>query len=121
MSDDGRHGTKPPPQGTVVMNAVIRPADSHDEPISSTVAMPIVPEPGAPPPPTPSPGAPREHTKESALAMTECVRCKTVTPLANFCSECGAPILARRFCSECGAHLGPGAKFCAGCGKKTTA
>ena len=112
MADDD--GSKPPPPlpGTVVMQAVIRPAKEtpSDAPISSTVAMPVVPEhPNA---------AGTNVTRPSALPMTECGTCKTLTPVARFCSECGAPLVKRRFCSECGGKLEAGAKFCDACGTR---
>ena len=95
----------------VIMQAVIRPAGGkrRDSPISSTVAMPVVPEAHAPL---------TGETRPSALAMTECPSCYVATPVAKFCSNCGTPLVARRFCSECGAKLVPGGKFCDSCGTK---
>jgi len=115
MAEDD--GSKPlpahaPQQGTVVMQAVIRPAKEqlNDAPISSTVAMPVVPD--------LSNAAGTNVTRPSALPMTECGECKTLTPVARFCSECGAALVKRRFCAECGGKLEAGAKFCEGCGTK---
>jgi hypothetical protein len=109
MPDDD--GSKPPKAQAVVMQAVIRPAkEALDAPISSTVAMPVVPE---------QPNAPGTNpTRPSALPMVACPECKTLTPAMRFCSECGAPLVKRRFCAECGNRLEEGGKFCEACGTK---
>ena len=106
---------KVPKGGTAPMQAVVRTdddgIDSHEAGVASTVALPIVPE-------------MRPHqiqpTKPSELAMTECPICHVATPVARFCSDCGAPLVLRRFCSDCGAHLKQGAKFCDACGQKVS-
>ena len=112
---DGRDDA--PKAGTVVMKAVIQPArpERADQPISSTVSFPAVPDERlALEPPTQG----RSPTKVSALPMMECAACTTMTPVGNYCSECGAALPVRRFCSECGAQLKPGGKFCEACGQK---
>jgi hypothetical protein len=112
---------KAPKHGTAPLHAVVHPAghpgtsddgadDADEAGVASTVALPVIPDmrdkPIIPP------------TKASELAMTECPVCHVATPVARFCSDCGAPLVLRRFCAECGGHLAQGANYCDACGTK---
>jgi hypothetical protein len=111
MPDEPDDEASKPPEAVVKL-ALIRPAKETDAsgPISSTVAMPVVPT---------QPNAPGTGpTRPSALPMIACPDCKTLTPALRFCSECGAALVKRRFCAECGQKLEAGAKFCEACGTK---
>jgi membrane protease subunit (stomatin/prohibitin family) len=48
-----------------------------------------------------------------------CSACGQKTHKGKFCSECGAPLIAK--CAQCGAELPSGAKFCLECGEKVVA
>ena len=57
-------------------------------------------------------------TKIELLSEDEviCPACGQKTHKGKFCSECGAPLIAK--CAGCGAELPSGAKFCLECGQK---
>ncbi len=121
MGDNRRDDPPQTKAGPENMRAVIRPqsdaaTDSTKGPYLPTAAMPSVAEP--PTEPRPKPRA--KTTEQSALAMTECPTCHVATPVARFCTECGATLVQRNFCSGCGAHLKPNANFCDGCGLKVS-
>ncbi|MCI0414178.1 SPFH domain-containing protein [bacterium] len=51
------------------------------------------------------------------LATMHCPKCNTQIPAGSkFCSGCGAS-LATTSCAKCGTALAPGAKFCSNCGE----
>jgi predicted amidophosphoribosyltransferase len=119
MGDDRRDDPPSTKAGAAAMRAVIRPqgdsaTDSTRGPLLPTASMPAVPDARAPQAHKPH----AKTTQQSALAMTECSTCHVATPVARFCTDCGAPLVQRNFCSGCGAHLLPAANFCDVCGLK---
>jgi hypothetical protein len=57
-------------------------------------------------------------TQVSALPMMPCPVCAVSTPVAKYCSDCGALMVAKKFCSDCGTSLKGTAKFCDSCGAR---
>ena len=117
MGEDRRDDPPSTKAGAAAVRAVVRPLsetaiDSSRNPWLPTASMPSVPDPTSPPP------RHAKTTQQSALAMTECPTCHVATPVARFCTDCGATLVQRNFCSDCGAHLQPAAKFCDACGLK---
>jgi len=48
-----------------------------------------------------------------------CPACGKTVPLAKFCGECGAALMATKKCPSCKKEIPAGAKFCPNCGKTT--
>jgi hypothetical protein len=94
---------------------VIPVTPSSVSPIESTVAVPVL----GTGPTMLVPAVPVPPTQISALAMIPCPTCHVPTPVAKFCTDCGALMeTKRKFCSACGTELKPTAKFCDSCGAK---
>jgi hypothetical protein len=97
---------------------------AYAAPVAPTYVAPVVPVPVAPVAPAyVAPVAP------PAVPLPSCAKCgKGLAANANFCKECGTPVLAtpvvapvaapspQRACTQCGKPAAPEARFCTGCG-----
>ena len=98
--------------GTVVMQAILPPVaiipgnvPASVYPVESTMQVVAVADARVP-------------TQVSALPMMPCPVCSVSTPVAKYCSDCGALMAQKKFCSDCGTSLKATAKFCDSCGAK---